>query len=607
MVYSINARISWIILLLCSLLGLSSCSSKNDIQKIHIVGLFSKSDNLSLVLWSGIQDHYLETTTYTYPIVADTTYQQLTLAIPKKEWNDSYLITFYLKNTNKNDTVLIESIEVDGFTRIDARKMSRMIRDTQSIENVSIKKINEKKVLFIQPKPGHVWTFPINSYEVYKIKPIGIHLVFRIAFCCIVLLFLFFLTKNITQNRWTTISLCLFMSCLFLKISWANWTLGVVGVVSFITFFNDKNQKIHWCYSYYILLAICIIFYCGLLYSPIIPSGKFNNWLEGAPLIIFPFIFSFIKPFKRNINTILSFFIKVVNLFCLFNIISYVLLINNYNNLETVLENGKFFTKFLFLWPSFTHPSFVSIIICIAIPIAMYLKKENKISWIELLLVIVLTSTIIMLSGARIGLIIVPILLVLGSLYYAKVSSYIKYGIAICISIIALIMISSISYNEKFSDPIRQDQRKTAIVTIKEKPLFGWGTDSMETLLRDGVIAQKAGLEKPVGEFNHFHNQYLNMLVQFGFIGAIPFFALFIYLIYLAIKRKDFLLMAYLAIYIPFMYVESPFATAKGIQPMIFWLCFLLSTQKIRLGGELLPPSDNSELSKSNTLSSKES
>ncbi|GHT75528.1 hypothetical protein FACS189456_7300 [Bacteroidia bacterium] len=88
--------------------------------------------------------------------------------------------------------------------------------------------------------------------------------------------------------------------------------------------------------------------------------------------------------------------------------------------------------------------------------------------------------------------------------------------------------------------------------------------------------------DKYVYTFNHFHNQILDEVVQFGFLGAIPLGALFIYLAVLAFRRRDYLLFAFLGIYLPFCCVESPLMTIKGIIPMMFWLCLIVSTQKER-------------------------
>ena len=118
--------------------------------------------------------------------------------------------------------------------------------------------------------------------------------------------------------------------------------------------------------------------------------------------------------------------------------------------------------------------------------------------------------------------------------------------------------------------------QKTAVAAFQEKPLFGWGTGSMVQLLRSEQIAERAGLEQPINQFDYFHNQYLDQLVQFGLLGFLVLGFSLIYSIYFAIRNKDFLLFLLFAMYLLFMFVESPFSSLKGIQPMIFWICFIL-------------------------------
>jgi len=102
----------------------------------------------------------------------------------------------------------------------------------------------------------------------------------------------------------------------------------------------------------------------------------------------------------------------------------------------------------------------------------------------------------------------------------------------------------------------------------------------MEGYIRSPEFAQQLGYSFNY-DFNHFHNQLLDELVQFGIIGAIPLLAMFAYICFIAVRKRDILLLSFLLIYIPFCNVESPFSSVKGIMGFLFWLCFILSAQKV--------------------------
>jgi len=136
------------------------------------------------------------------------------------------------------------------------------------------------------------------------------------------------------------------------------------------------------------------------------------------------------------------------------------------------------------------------------------------------------------------------------------------------------------------TDPIRVQLRSVGLYAFKQHPWFGSGAYSMKSYLQSDELAQQLGYAGGL-EFGHFHNQFLDELVQFGVVGAIPLFALFVYLCILAIRKRDFLLASFLAIYILFCYVESPFGSVKGIMVFLFWLCLTVSTQKLRRDEQL--------------------
>jgi O-antigen ligase len=74
------------------------------------------------------------------------------------------------------------------------------------------------------------------------------------------------------------------------------------------------------------------------------------------------------------------------------------------------------------------------------------------------------------------------------------------------------------------------------------------------------------------------HNQYLGEVMHFGVTGAIPLFATLIYLLIIAIRHKNFLLLSLMAIFFIFMITEMPFDLYKSINYFLFFSSLLLTT-----------------------------
>jgi O-antigen ligase len=203
------------------------------------------------------------------------------------------------------------------------------------------------------------------------------------------------------------------------------------------------------------------------------------------------------------------------------------------------------------------------------LPVALYLKhKYHTVSTTEIIALIGLEAAIIAFTGARIGIVISPLLLLLMLLYpVPRKRKIITAGLAIVlISMTAIILsLSEDQYFNRFKDPIRAQLWETAITSIKEKPLLGVGTGGMKA-----VMLEKTGLSLSP------HNQYLGEVMHFGVIGAIPLFTTLIYLLVMAIRRKNFLLLSLMVISLAFMATEMPFDLNRSINYFLFFTNLLL-------------------------------
>jgi len=279
---------------------------------------------------------------------------------------------------------------------------------------------------------------------------------------------------------------------------------------------------------------------------------------------------------------LLRFFVWAVVAFCAFGFMSYAAFLSELN-WNMIFRDSKLYAPLLMMWPAHHHPSYLSSILLMAVPVALYLRYhgEKQITLIEMLLCVLAPIVFTVLSGARVGMIMTPALLILGYLFYCKFRPVFKWGLALAgVATVGVMLHFFPTTDNRFGDPIRVDLRKTAISAIKEKPVLGWGTGFVEPLIQDEERAHSLGIESPY-DFNQFHNQYLENMVQFGVFGILILLVLLGWILWVGISEKNFLLLSFLAIYILFFWTESVLFVAKGVTPFAFWLCFLMANRKI--------------------------
>jgi O-antigen ligase len=432
---------------------------------------------------------------------------------------------------------------------------------------------------YIKKEVPGIFPIPISVFyqkRFDKVKPF-----FLAIFFISVLGGLLMTTIHAPTQRLILFSVALSLAVLPL---YKDYSLAPMMLIMIIAFIYNKSRRFIWQPIFCVLCAIYLMNVIGLLYT-----GDFNLGIKRLDttvvLVLFPVIFSMTQLPKKNIILLLRFFVWSVIAFCVFELFSYAIIVHGFT-WNAVFRDSKLFAPFLMMWPAHPHPSYLSTILLMAIPIALYLRYDNQLSIInyqlsivETFLGVVLPIVFTILAGARVGMVIVPVLLLLGYLFYCKLKPLLKWGLLIA-GVIAsgFILQSYLKNDNRFADPIRVDLRKTAISAIKEKPVFGWGTGYVEPLIHSEERAHSLGIEKPYS-FNQFHNQYLEDTVQFGITGILILLLLFGWLLWIGIREKNFLLLSLLVIYIFFCWTETVFFVAKGVTPFTFWFCFLMSNR----------------------------
>lgn len=214
-------------------------------------------------------------------------------------------------------------------------------------------------------------------------------------------------------------------------------------------------------------------------------------------------------------------------------------------------------------------------------PAGLYLRRKyHTISTTEVVILIALEAAVIAFTGARVGIAIFPLLLLMMLAHVVPL----KRKIIIPGLIVALLSVIAITWSlsenhffDRFKDPVREQLWETAMASIKEEPLLGAGTGGMRALIYTPEITEITGQT-----LSYPHNQYLGEIMHFGFIGAIPLFATLIYLLIMALRHKNFLLLSLMLILSIFMFTEMPFDLYKGINYFLFFTSLLLNAKNFR-------------------------
>ncbi|MDR0712000.1 MAG: O-antigen ligase family protein [Prevotellaceae bacterium] len=354
----------------------------------------------------------------------------------------------------------------------------------------------------------------------------------------------------------------------------ALWALILAAVTTFAV-----HRKINIKAIYVFPVVFFTFRMVSLAFAP--PDVTFKHVENCLPLLIMPALFSLFrlsqaqaKWFLQGVFYALLLAIGVAWLVFLQNIIS------SPETFWEVLRYPKSHSLLFLGRLLFWHSSFLSIAISAIIPVSFYLCINKYVKPLLMWVALMLSIVFIFLTGSRIGIVVSGFLLLLSLAYYYKQTSLpVKIGILLLLLLTALC--AYFSPYTITSDPERANLYSLGMKVISEKPVCGSGVYSMHRYITSEEIAQKYDAHYGY-TFNHFHNTFIDEAVQFGLVGGLLLVAFFACLAFMAIRKKDFLLMAFLAIYLPFAYVESIFMSVKGIMPFMFWFCFLVSTQKER-------------------------
>ncbi len=361
------------------------------------------------------------------------------------------------------------------------------------------------------------------------------------------------------------------------KLNFSSITIIILLATSLINGIMSRKKGN---YQLLILAIPLLVYIFGLINTENIHYGiKFIT--RNLSLIAFPVIFftnsnnKFIQPKKILKALLITLFL--VDIYLIYLFVYYF----NIGEKFSIIT-----TNFIY------HSTYLGLYNIVAAWISFYIIYKNRkipknlIPFFFFLFAAVLTSSRIIFIATVCSVII----FILG---LPKISRIKYLLIPVIILLTGTIIIKTPSLNEKFSQitsikKLRFDKDnyqsissrfgkiEAALKLIKKNPLFGVGTGD----LKDKLAQEYKKMHFVMGYKHRYnaHNQYLDSLARNGIIGAIPvFFSLLIYPLFLAIKKKNKLLMSLIILVIFVSLTESVFDLQKGITFYAFLVTYLLA------------------------------
>lgn len=137
------------------------------------------------------------------------------------------------------------------------------------------------------------------------------------------------------------------------------------------------------------------------------------------------------------------------------------------------------------------------------------------------------------------------------------------------------------TYNPIYGGETRADRWYCAAELIKERPWFGYGTGSEKVVLMKKY--EKYNLQNAIINGYDAHNQYMAYAIKGGIFALVAFVLSLLYGIYVSIKEKNFLYLAFMLLFSVACITENVLESNKGIFFYAFFntlLCYKCLAEK---------------------------
>ncbi|MDR1544612.1 MAG: O-antigen ligase family protein [Prevotellaceae bacterium] len=407
--------------------------------------------------------------------------------------------------------------------------------------------------------------------------------------------------KYLSSLRETTILLVTitFSALLLLSISTQNigiYASGVfVGAAAFTLLCNGKIYKPAWCYYFLFFYAVFLMFgTIGTHKGFHFPEMTYSFYL--LPISFTAFQFS-----EKTLLKIAHFFVRAIFIYLIISILywwfNFQYLDVNFVDWATKkmhipahiadwtcqnkLSKDGLYPAFYFVssWAYYFHPSYISLVLFCALISGIYLFFKSKINKIELIFFILFLIFLEILIQSRIGLIGTFFIIIFSFFYYFRKK---MKNIKIILPVLLIITICIFwFFNKNMQNYLQDNTRKTdytlAINYIENHFWRGCGYYQQTEALREQEEIMKETLPKvPNGKY-YVHNQLLGNMLQFGVWGGIVLVILILGIIFYAIKKRSFPLLAFILTIILFMQIEEPLYGQTGITQFCLFLTYFVA------------------------------
>jgi len=337
--------------------------------------------------------------------------------------------------------------------------------------------------------------------------------------------------------------------------------------------YNFKNKS----KSILLFATIFIAYIAGMLYTENTNFGL-KDLETKLSLLIFPIAFYVSKiDFKSISSNALKWFVYGVvisSLICLGEAL--------YQFTITGEESELFYGKL----SMFHHASYFSMYVNLALIIVYYIYFKSKTSFqlnsIQTVSLSAFLSIIIILLSSKLGIISMLITQLFAiSFWTIKYKSYTKSLLALFIILAGLGTTYKFSYSfnvrvnefistltsgnasKESTTGVRVYAWRTSIDLIKEKPIIGYGTGDVKSILVAEYIKQNLTVlaEKELNP----HNQFLQTAVAIGVIGALILLLILILPLVNSIKKQHYIYAFFILLFILNNLTESMLETQSGV------------------------------------------
>ena len=379
---------------------------------------------------------------------------------------------------------------------------------------------------------------------------------------------------------------------------------GLLGVyyLMLLSIVFSKNTLLKFSYAYKNVIVILataffILYLVGLVYTDNIPNG--NSKLEGkVPFLVLPlFMFSLKKKFwQHNFSRIVNFFLAATILATFIMLARAIFMIVTTGNLQMINPKGELATYF-FMYTELSgwlaHPGYYTLIIALAIFLFLWkiIKNGSSIklwSWVTYLLIFMF---LLMGRGSFLAF-----SLVLGVGFIAYIISTKKYKLIALTTVPAIaiglfLFLAPAEMSKRITKPlnlsyditepiltnfngatVRLAEWYCATDAIKNNFWLGTGSGDHQDVLNK--YYEKHNFIVGLSHSFNCHNQFLETQLTIGVLGSIILLLLIIYVSFIAIKTRNYLLLASIWLVYLGMLTESLLERQLGSFLLLFFTSF---------------------------------